>query len=120
MGVIHRRTEDEALGLPGLFHKGVHRVLQYAFSQFSTLSAGHAVRNGRVAQKQRLRLHSLFPQGAFHLRQRDSGAAPLPGTAVDQQYFHWPDLLFKNPSAAIISETAIGRKPAGRLWRASL
>ena len=50
MGIIHRRAENKAIGMPRLFNEGVYGVVGKDAAVFGALAAADAVADGRRPQ----------------------------------------------------------------------
>ena len=90
VGVIDRRTEHEAVRLPGLLNDWVHHIVieHAAARRLLTGPAGGAVPDGAAAQKEDFRLRAAGFQRISDLPQGCVGAAVGPGAAINQQNFH--------------------------------
>ena len=90
VGVIDRRTEHEAVRLPGLLNDWVHHIVieHAAARRLLTGPAGGAIPDGAAAQKEDFRLRAAGFQRISDLPQGCVGAAVGPGAAINQQNFH--------------------------------
>ena len=90
VGVIDRRTEHEAVRLPGLLNDWVHHIVieHAAARRLLTGPAGGAIPDGAAAQKEDFRLRAAGFQRISDLPQGCVGAAAGPGAAINQQNFH--------------------------------
>ena len=89
-GVIHRRADDQAVGVLHLLQHPVHQVVvkHAAAGIFLTPAAGGAAPDGLAHHVEDLRLHPFTFQGGGNLPQSGGGAAVHVGAAVEQKYFH--------------------------------
>ena len=93
-GIVHGRTEDDAVALGGKGHHFVHHVIaETAAAVLAAGSAGDTARNRIGADMEYLRGNALVDELGSHFGKRSVGTAAHMGAAVDEQDFHL-SLLF--------------------------